>query len=121
MSFLHAHSCECTKSELDLWGLPTTQTSIEGGQWIHYKTLTNISDEAPLEFVVNGSGDEYVDLSHTLLHLKVKIVKEDGTACTADDKIAPVNNTLHSMFSQLDLYLNQKLISPPNNTYGFKY
>lgn len=37
MSFLHTHSSECLKSELDLFSLPPTQTSIESSQWIHYK------------------------------------------------------------------------------------
>lgn len=119
MAFLDPRSCECVKSELDLFALPTTQTSIENGQWLHYNTLNSITDDGPLEFVVNGA-DEYIDLSHTLLLLNVKLVKEDGTNFAATDKIAPVNNILHSLFSQIDVYLNQKLISPPNNTYAYK-
>ncbi|XP_063912035.1 uncharacterized protein F54H12.2-like [Zophobas morio] len=119
MAFLHPHSCECVKSELDLFALPTTQTSVENGQWIHYNTLNSISDDGLLEFVIN-TADEYIDLSHTLLTLNVKLVKEDGANFIATDKIVPVNNILHSLFSQVDVYLNQKLISPPNNTYAYK-
>lgn len=121
MSFLHAQSCECFKSELDIFALPPTQTSIESGQWVHYKPLSSISDDSPLEFVVSSGGDEYIDLSHTLLHLTVKVCREDSTNLDdTDKKIAPVNNLLHSLFSQVDVYLNQKLISPPNNTYAYK-
>jgi len=40
MSFLHTHSSECIKSELDLFSLPPTQTSIESSQWIYYKPVT---------------------------------------------------------------------------------
>ena len=29
MAFIHEGSCECTKSELDLFSVPPTQTSIE--------------------------------------------------------------------------------------------
>ncbi|XP_063911221.1 uncharacterized protein F54H12.2-like [Zophobas morio] len=119
MAFLHPRSCECIKTELDLFALPSTQTSIESGQWIEYKTLSSISDDAPLEFMIS-SGDEYIDLSQTLISLTVKITKEDGTNLPDDINIAPVNNILHSMFSQVDVYLNQKLISPPNNTYAYK-
>lgn len=122
MSLLHKYSCECVKSELDLFALPSTQTSIEGGQWVHYKPLSSISDESPLEFVVHGGGDEYLDLAHTMLYLNLKICKEDGSNFTADDdtKIGPVNNLVNSLFSQIDVYLNQKLVSPPNNTYAYK-
>ncbi|EFA12622.1 Uncharacterized protein F54H12.2-like Protein [Tribolium castaneum] len=119
MSFLHPHSCECAKSELDLFALPPTQTSIESGHWVHYKTVSSISENSPLEFVIPG-GEDYIDLSQTLLSLCIKICKDDGSNYAADNNIAPINNILHSMFSQVDVYLNQKLISPPNNSYAYK-
>ena len=119
MAFIHPNSCDCVKSELDLFSLPNTQTSIENGHWVHYNTLNSIQDDAPLDFVVNP-GDDYIDLSHTLIYLTAKIVKEDGSRFDVTDKVAPVNNFLHSVFSQVDVYLNQKLISPPNNTYAYK-
>lgn len=121
MSFLHNSSCECVKSELDLFALPSTQTSIESGQWIHYKPISSLSDDGPIEFQVPGSGDDYIDLSHTLFQIKAKILNQDLTPLNSDTTVvAPVNNWLHSLFSQLDVYLNQKLVSPPNNTYGYR-
>lgn len=120
MSFLHNHSCECAKSELDLFALPSTQTSIESGMWIHYNPISSLNDEGPIEFLIPGSGDDYIDLSHTLLHVKAKIINQDSSKLIADAKIAPVNNWLHSLFGQLDIYMNQKLISPPNNTYPYR-
>lgn len=120
MSFLHSHSCECAKSELDIFALPSTQTSIESGQWVHYKPISSLSDDGPIEFQVPGSGDDYIDLSHTLLHINAKILNQDGTKLKPDSQVAPVNNWLHSLFNQLDVYLNQKLISPPNNTYAYR-
>lgn len=120
MAYLHTNSCECVKSELDLFTIPPTQTSIEKGQWIHFKPISVLNDDAPLEFVISGLTDEYIDLSHTLLYLRLRLLKEDNTKFTDVENIAPVNNTLHSVFSQVDTYLNQKLISPPNNTYGYR-
>lgn len=120
MSFLHNHSCECAKSELDLFALPSTQTSIESGQWIHYKPISSLSDDGPLEFQVPGTGDDYIDLSHTLLYVKAKITNSDSNSIKDQIHVAPVNNWLHSLFNQLDVYLNQKLVSPPNNTYAYR-
>ncbi|CAG4987186.1 unnamed protein product [Colias eurytheme] len=120
MSFLHNHSCECVKSELDLFALPSTQTSIENGLWIHYKPISSLADDGPIEFQVPGTGDDYIDLSHTLLHIKAKVLNQDSTKLTSATVVAPVNNWLHSLFSQLDVYLNQKLVSPPNNTYAYR-
>lgn len=120
MSFLHNHSCECVKSELDLFAIPSTQTSIENGVWIHYKPISSLSDDGPIEFQVPGTGDDYIDLSHTLLQIKAKVLNQDSTNLTAAAVVAPVNNWMHSLFSQLDVHLNQKLISPPNNTYAYR-
>lgn len=120
MAFLHAQSCECIKTELDLFALPPTQTSIEHGQWVNYKPISAISEDSPLEFVIPGHGDDYLDLSQTMLYLNAKIIKTNNTPLGEADIVAPVNNWLHSLFSQADIYLNQKLISPPNNTYGYR-
>lgn len=100
--------------------LPSTQTSIESGLWIHYKPISSLNDDGPIEFQVPGTGDDYIDLSHTLLHIKAKILNQDSTNLAADTIVAPINNWLHSLFSQLDVHLNQKLVSPPNNTYAYR-
>src|SRR5436190_6182323 len=120
MSFLHTSSCECVKSELDIFTLPPTQTSIEHGEWVQYKPLASLTDDSPIEFVVPGHGDEYVDLSHTMLHVQAKILKSDGTATQSTDIVGPVNNFMHSLFTQVDVYLNQRQISSPGNTYAYR-
>ncbi|XP_043476692.1 uncharacterized protein F54H12.2-like [Leptopilina heterotoma] len=122
MSFLHSHSCECLKSELDLFTLQPTQTAIESSQWVYYKPVSFLTDDSPIEFVVPGHGDEYIDLPHTMISLKVRLIVPARTAENADNisKIGPVNNLLHSMFNQIDVYFNQKLVSPPNNAYAYR-
>ena len=119
MAFLHSHSCECIKSELELFDLPPTQTTIENSQWIYYKPFSSLSDTAPIEFVVPGHGDEYLDLSHTMLSLRVEIIK-NTTADVKDIKPGVVNNLLHSLFNQVDVFFNQKLVSPANNAYPYR-
>ena len=121
MAFIHHRSCECVKTELDLFSLPPTQTSIESGKWVQYKPISSLTDNAPIEFVVPGHGDEYLDLSNTMLTVTASITKADGTKFTAKDKnVGPVNNWLHSLFSQVDVYLNGKLVSPQTNTYAYR-
>ena len=122
MSFVHSHSHDCTKSEIDLFALPPTQTHIEYGQWVVYKPISSLADEAPIEFVIPGQGDEYIDLSHTLLNIKAKILKNDGTVMVAadDEAIGPINNWMHSLFSQIDVYLNQKIVSSASNNYPYR-
>ncbi|XP_012215829.2 uncharacterized protein F54H12.2-like [Linepithema humile] len=125
MSFLHTHSNECLKSELDLFFLPPTQTSIERSQWIYYKPVTSLADDAPIEFVIPGHGEDYLDLTHTMLSFRVRVESSPlaggGTAAgTLKFKVGPVNHLLHSMFNQIDIYFNQKLVSTPNNAYAYR-
>ena len=61
-----------------------------------------------------------VDLKHTYLQLKIRILKTDGSATGVTAKVAPVNMTLHSMFTQVDLFLNQKLTSSVGVNYPYK-
>lgn len=108
------------KSELDLFILPPTQTSIEKGQWIEFHPLANIRDGGPLEFNISGSGEEYMDLSMTRLYVKVKIVKNDGSYLPEDEPVGPINLFLHSLFSQVDISLNERIISSSSNTYPYR-
>ena len=113
MAFVHHESQECTKSELDLFTIPATKTSISKGQWIEYHPISNITDSGPIEFYVSGTGDKYLDLARTQLFVKAKITKANGTA---DTQVGPVNLFLHSLFSKVDVSLNERLISPSTNT-----
>ena len=86
MAFVHHESQECTKWELDLFTIPATQTSITKGKWIEYHPLSNITDRGPIEFNVSGSGEECLDLAKTLLFLKAKITKTNGTALELNEQ-----------------------------------
>ena len=61
MAFLHAHSCECIISELELFDSPPTQTTIENSQWTYYKIFSSLTDSALIKVVVPGHGNDYLD------------------------------------------------------------
>jgi len=120
MAFTHDMSCECTKSELDLFSVPPTQTSMEHGSWIKYHPLTTVTDGSPIEFDVSGSGNDYVDFANTKLHVKAKVTRENGTDLAANAAVGPVNLFLHSLFSQVNISLNGTLITSSTNTYPYR-
>ena len=51
-----------------------------------------------------------------------KVVKADGTNLSGDEQanIAPVNNFMHSLFKQVDAYLNGKQVTPAMGTYAYR-
>ena len=48
------------------------------------------------------------------------LVRGVGNDLAADTQVAPVNNWLHSLFSQVDVYLNDTLVTPSSNNYPFR-
>ncbi|XP_071478000.1 uncharacterized protein F54H12.2-like [Diadema antillarum] len=120
MDKIHRQSCDCSKSEVDLFSIPPTQTTVESGKWVEYFPLTNIGDATPIQFHLQGSTDEYTDLSQTFLHLQVKVVNGDGTPIGENEKVAPTNLFMHSLFSDVDLMLNDRLVTPSTNTYPYR-
>jgi len=120
MAFAHDMSCECAKSELDLFSVPPTQTSMEHGNWVEYHPVTTLSDGSPIEFDVSGTGDDYVDFANTMLYVKAKVTKANGEDLDDDAKAAPTNLFLHSLFSQVDISLNGTLITSSTNTYPYR-
>jgi len=120
MAFVHEQSCECTKSELDLFSVPPTQTSIEQDSWIEYHPITSLADSLFIEFDVRASGENYIDFANTLLYVKAKLTAVDGANLAANAAVGPVNLFLHSMFSQVDISLNGTLITSSTNTYPYR-
>ena len=100
--------------------LPPTQTSIESSTIVEYHPVSSLADGAPIEFEICSSGDEYIDFNDSQLYVKVKIVKADGSATTDESKVGPINNLLHSLFSQVDVSLNGTLITDSSNTYAYR-
>ena len=100
--------------------MPSTQTSVEHGTMVEYHPVAALIDSFPIEFNVPGSGEDYVDLANSFLHVTAKVTSGDGTDLAPGTAIGPVNLFLHSLFSQIDMYLNDKLITSSVNTYAYR-
>jgi hypothetical protein len=117
MAFIHEGSCECAKSEFDLLSLPPTQTSVESGTYVEYRPVSTLMSRSRIEFDIASSGDDYIDCANSYLHLKAKITKVNGFNLDDGDTVGPINNWLHSSFSQVDVSLNGVVITNSTNTY----
>ena len=107
MALIDEQSCICVKSELDLFDVPPTQTSIEQGCMVDYHPIAATLDVDPIEFYIPGSGDDYLDPANMYLHLSVKIKAGDGGVLADDAPVAPVNLLMHSLFSHVDVSQRQ--------------
>ena len=82
-----------------------TNQEVVKTRWIESMPASNIGENSPIEFYIAGNGDDYIDLKKTILSVKFKVVKEDGSFLTMNDRVAPINLTLHSLFSEVNLSL----------------
>ena len=113
-------SGESHPNELDLFAIPDTQASYEKMQWVDYRPISQLKDNAPVEFVIPASGSQYINLKQTYLYLNAKVLTDTGRDLDLDTKVSPINNILHSLWSQVDVLIQQKLISPSTHNYGYK-
>ena len=98
--------------ELSLFTSPTNQVAVEKIYFTQARPIpsTGVSD-TPIEIVISGSGAEYIDLKRSKLYVKARTQKADDTALAANEETGIINLPLQSMFSQMDVYLNNKLVS----------
>ncbi|XP_063312633.1 uncharacterized protein F54H12.2-like [Pelobates fuscus] len=120
MAFIHSSSVECAKSELDLFEIKPTQTSIEKSLYVKVQPLAAISETSPLEFYISGSGEHYYDLNNTLLYIVCKIVKNDNSQIAESSRVSLINYPVATLFNQLDVTLGDRLISQSNNLYAYR-
>ena len=115
--------------ELAIFERPIVDAGVEKVRWIEHRPVNQISQDSAIEFQVSGSGSQYVDLRRTYLYVKAKIVQLDGSDLPAPRRdettskmqdvvrVGPVNLFLHTLFSQIDVYLQDKLVTSSNSNY----
>ena len=83
---------------------------------------SHFSTSAPKADWVPGSShrSDYLDISRSFIYVKGKIIDATGGDNAATVEIGPLNNPLHSIFSNVDIDLGGNLISDPNGLYPYR-
>ena len=100
----------------------STTDSDQCGTWLLGAKRTDIDPNRPrsYEFAVSGAGDDYIDLFNTYLFVEAQIVNTDGSNLEPDTDVGPVDLWMHSLFSDVSVSLNEKLVSPPTSMYPYR-
>ena len=106
-------------SELNLFDQPSMDAPYQRVQYIDYRTASPLNDGGVLHFIVPPTANQFIDLRRTLLHVVAKITKADDKVTAAADTVVPINLPLHTLFSQVDMELQQQLVCS-NQLYGYK-
>lgn len=118
-NFGEKHPWACETTELDYDFKQLAQTDIQSDYFSSLTPKGSIQASNPLLFVVDGTGD-FVDLSRTVIKMTVSMTDGKGGDIVAATKAAPINNIIHSMFSQITVSIGDQIISHPNNLYAHR-
>ena len=99
-----------------------TELGINKASMEEYRPSNSINELGILEICVPARGMTYFDLSKTLLYVRARIAKMDGSKVEPTvDKVTWANVPLHTFFRQIEVTLqNEVLTSGVNNNYPYK-
>lgn len=118
---IYNQSKPSVSSEVDLFSLPHSDTTLEHSLYTEYRPIVSVEDSnAKLEFRIQSNSSQYLDLHDSFLYVRLKITNPDGTDLGTDAPVSACNNLLHSLFVECETSLNNQLVASTNNCYAYK-
>ena len=124
---------EIHTDEIALFSRPPVNVAEDRISWHEVRpSYMSNADYSSINFSIIGNSSQYVKLSDTELYVRITIEKEDGTPFTTTNDNgdtlpaaeretgAPIDFILHSMWSSVDIKLNNNLISESGTNYMYK-
>jgi hypothetical protein len=106
---------------LAIFQTPVVDTGVESVEWVGFRPVSQLAGGGPIEFNIPGHSTSYIDLKRTRLHIKLRLLKADGSPVGDQNLVSLVNLPLQSMWSQVDVALQNQVVSPNiGNNYAYK-
>jgi len=116
MDYLHNSSIPATKSELDVFSVPPTQTAIETYYDVEYHPTTPVKTSKTWDINIPASED-MTDLSNTFVYAKLSIKKAQDAELDITDVVQITRGFASCLFEQVDIFLNGVNIMQASNLY----
>ena len=107
-------------SALCLFDDADVQMDITRSVRVDYFPVHSITPNAPIEFNIPGTPDEYVDLGDIRLLLHLKILKKDKAAWAGADKAAFINQPISSIFQDIFLKIADTQVEGGQHLYPYR-
>ena len=112
---------ECKNSSLCVFDKPGVLTDIQRSYVVNYFPVNTLSSTGPLEFIVPGSSEDYIDVNSAALYVRFKITHEDGTAVDQATDIVGFNNLpIASLFSDASLHISETQVQGGTSDYSYR-
>jgi hypothetical protein len=143
---LDGDSHEGTRSELEIFDLPNTQTSIDDNKFEPFNPLTSLEHGGPLEYKLQVGDEYYINPRDTYLYMQAKIVNTNGDVLPNTEEydvdvpnpdggdpiqerrervpdnsvVFPINNFIGSCFKQVEVFLSSKQVGSNDALYAYR-
>ncbi len=128
------HSKPGHTSDLAIFETPRVNSAVEQIEIVRYKPVSALTEKpSVVDFQIANISPKYLDLSRSRLTVECKVVNGDNSAIVQDSmtegvmsipresRVGLTNYTLHSMWSNVELSLQNQVISPHVvNNYQYK-
>lgn len=101
--------------QLSIFQKPLENRGVSKIQHVIYRPVAAPSGNSIIEFNIPSSGALYLDLRNTEIHARVQITKPDGNPIDDTDSVGFVAMPLHGLFAQIDILLQQDIVSSCTN------
>ena len=121
---------EIHTEEIALFSRPPVNVAEDGVSWHEIcPSYMSIAEYSSIYFSILGNSTQYVKLSESELYVRIAIQKEDGTPYKVIDENnqllplnqketgTPIDFILHSMWSGVDIKMNNNLVSESGTNY----
>ena len=113
---------ECVSTSLDLFSPPYVETSIDKVYFVEYNPINAISDSANSIVFSIPAVDDYTSVCESYYEVKVQITQSNGGTLpgqTTNASYGFVNQIASSIFSSVNVKLNEQSISDSFGTYAY--
>ena len=108
------------KSEFEYFQPEPTQIQVERTSYTDHTPIAALQHGCAIEFFVPGVPQQYLDLSRSYLYVRAKITDATGGNVGGTVNVGPVNLTMQSLFSNVDVELCSTRVSDSNGLYPYR-
>ena len=110
----------CHRDQLDIFVKSLRIVLLKSKEWIEYKPTNQINETSAIYFSITAQASAYIDLKNSFLKVKLQLINADGTALAEQAVVGLVNLSLHTIFRQIDVTIQQTPLSHSGNNYPYK-
>lgn len=110
---------ECKNSSFCLFDQQAVQTDVLNSKIVDYHPRT-AENAGPIEFIIPGSSEEYIDLGYAMIDVRFKILQGDGKVIDDTLKVGLNNLPLATLFRDVSLTIGNQQVEGGQNHYPYK-